>query len=54
MKASDFDTIPLCSHHHTGDEGIHIMGVLTFQERFNLDIRAAIAKLQARFIMENN
>jgi hypothetical protein len=34
QKNSDDLTIPLCPHHHNGDEGIHTLGVRTWEERY--------------------
>lgn len=33
-KSSDWMTIPLCEKHHTGVEGIHAIGVQTWERRF--------------------
>lgn len=30
------NVVPLCPHHHTGDEGIHVLGKVTWGERFGL------------------
>jgi len=38
LKASDFDTIPLCERHHTGKEGIHTCGSRVWQMRFGTEI----------------
>jgi hypothetical protein len=34
QRASHFDTIPLCHHHHQGAEGIHTLGTRTWQEKY--------------------
>ena len=34
QKSSDKDTYSLCWRHHTGDEGIHTLGVKTWQKKF--------------------
>jgi len=31
-KVSDFETFPLCGHHHTGDQGIHLLGWRRWEE----------------------
>lgn len=36
LKVSHFLTIPLCRCHHTGAEGIHTLGVETWELRFGL------------------
>lgn len=33
-KASDYDTMPLCNDHHTGKNGIHTMGVETWEAKY--------------------
>ena len=37
-KPSDFLVIPLCPDLHTGDRGIHIIGVKTWEDRFRPQI----------------
>ena len=34
MKAPDWATIPLCYQHHMGDNGIHKIGVITWQNKY--------------------
>lgn len=34
MRASHFETIPLCHHHHQGSEGIHTLGTKKWQSKF--------------------
>jgi hypothetical protein len=34
QKASDFETVPLCHHHHQGSEGIHTLGTKAWQARY--------------------
>lgn len=34
MKSGEAGAIPLCAHHHTGDEGIHRLGVSTWEQQF--------------------
>lgn len=36
LKVSHFLTIPLCRGHHTGADGIHTLGVETWELRFGL------------------
>lgn len=33
-KSSNYDIMPLCVRHHRGEEGIHHIGVKTWQEKF--------------------
>lgn len=34
IKVSDLRTMPLCAHHHTGAQGIHIVGVRTWETAY--------------------
>lgn len=34
MRASDFLALPICFHHHQGAEGIHQLGVNTWEHEF--------------------
>lgn len=38
QKASDWLVMPLCPHHHTGDQGIHKIGVQTWEDRYGRQI----------------
>lgn len=42
MKPSDFDTVPLCAHHH-GE--LHRIGHETFEKRYGVDLLAEARKL---------
>jgi hypothetical protein len=33
-RASDFDTLPLCAEHHTGDTGVHGLGSKGFPKHY--------------------
>lgn len=33
-KSCDFATMPLCPNHHTGDCGVHQLGVQTWEKQF--------------------
>ena len=33
-KSSNYDIIPLCPHHHRGEEGIHHIGVKTWEAKY--------------------
>lgn len=37
LRASHYDTYPLCLLHHTGSEGIHTIGIKTWQARFGYE-----------------
>ena len=48
-KASDYLTIPLCNNHHTGEQGIHLMGVLSWELIYGSQFEhVAITLCQAR------
>lgn len=34
QKADDKFTIPLCYKHHVGEEGIHTLGIQTWEDRY--------------------
>ena len=34
QRASDYETIPLCPHHHTGPAGVHGMGRKAWEREF--------------------
>lgn len=38
MKASSFETIPLCYNHHQGKEGIHAIGTKTWQKKYGSEL----------------
>lgn len=48
LKASDYDTVPLCIYHHTGNEGVHKLGLINFQNRFYIDL----IKISIRYLKE--
>ena len=37
-KSSNYDTFPLCFHHHTGAEGIHTIGIMTWEDRYGSEL----------------
>ncbi|QFY42979.1 hypothetical protein F6R98_10425 [Candidatus Methylospira mobilis] len=39
QRASDFDTIPLCPYHHTGDGGFHALGPVRFAAEYGVTER---------------
>lgn len=47
MRASHFDTIPLCFLHHRGQDGIHTLGTKAWQRRFGEE-HAYLAKVIVR------
>lgn len=46
IKADDTKTVPLCSHHHAHQ---HRMGILTFQQNYNVDLEYEAARLRAGY-----
>lgn len=34
LKSDDSQTIPLCANHHTGSQGIHQIGVKTWEQAY--------------------
>lgn len=46
---SDMTCVPLCSHHHTGAKGIHILGRKTWTEEFMVDFEAVIKDLNKKY-----
>lgn len=43
LRTSDESALPLCQHHHTGAEGIHTIGVLTWEARYGSQLEMLIA-----------
>ena len=43
LRTGDDCAIPLCLHHHTGAEGIHTIGVLTWEARYGSQLEMLIA-----------
>lgn len=43
QRTSDEVALPLCPNHHTGAEGIHTIGVLTWEARFGTQLEMLIA-----------
>ena len=50
-KAADFDTLPLCGRHHTGDLGIHTLGVDEWEAEFG-DQNEMVRKTLLRAIQD--
>lgn len=40
---SDRSVVPLCFTHHTGDQGIHLLGKIHFQAQFRVDLEALVS-----------
>ena len=38
LRASHYDTIPLCHHHHNGAEGIHTIGKMTWEAKYGYQV----------------
>ena len=36
MRASHYDTIPLCPEHHRGNSGLHGLGRKAFERRYTI------------------
>lgn len=50
-KASDYLTMPLCNNHHTGEQGIHRMGVDSWETIYGSQFEfIAITQCQARSV----
>lgn len=43
LRSADDLALPICMHHHTGAEGIHTLGVLTWEARFGAQLEMLIA-----------
>lgn len=43
LRSADDLALPLCMSHHTGAEGIHTIGVLTWEARFGTQLEMLIA-----------
>ena len=43
QRTGDDCAIPLCLNHHTGAEGIHTIGVLTWEARYGSQLEMLIA-----------
>ena len=39
LKVSDWLVIPLCINHHVGREGIHQIGVMTWENKFDTQLK---------------
>jgi hypothetical protein len=49
QKSPDTSAIPLCAHHHrTGRDSYHRLGRRIFEQRYQLDIRAVVARLNSK------
>ena len=46
MKASDFETMPLCLEHHLGNSGIHGLGRKSFEARYGVTQRELVQRTQ--------
>lgn len=47
-RASDFDTIPLCTEHHRGDSGVHGLGTKAFARVYAVSEAELVLRTQAR------
>ena len=42
VKASDYTVVGLCPNHHTGNKGVHLLGVDTFKKEFGINFEKII------------
>jgi len=49
-RNNDYFTVPLCSYHHTGDEGIHTVGAKTFAQKTGVEFYSAAAALLVGYL----
>ena len=55
-RASDFEVIPLCPHHHQGDEGLHTLGTKAWARKYWSEaelLEAVLAELNLRLVMDH-
>lgn len=50
MKPPDIYCVPLFHEYHTGNKGIHSLGIETFQNRFKIDIMNELEKIHNDFV----
>lgn len=48
LRASHFDTMPLCPEHHRGDSGIHMLGQQRFAERYGVTELELLLRFRTR------
>lgn len=41
----EFNTVPLCVNHHTGPQGVHFLGRMTFERTFNVNLQAEARRI---------
>lgn len=46
---SDRTCVPLCLDHHTGNNGIHVLGNIHFQKQYQIDLEAQVKDFNERF-----
>jgi len=46
---SDRTAIPLCPNHHTGLNGIHIIGKIHWQKKFSVNLEETVSELNRKF-----
>jgi len=46
--------IPLCHNHHTGNQGIHLIGKNTFMEKYGLQLEALADSIYHAFLSREN
>ena len=51
QRASHWEVIPICHHHHQGAEGIHTLGTKTWQARYGAE-RDLLAQIRMELGIE--
>jgi hypothetical protein len=46
---SDRTSVPLCHNHHVGLDGIHNIGALHFQKKFNVRLETVVERMNAAY-----
>ena len=46
---TDRSCVPLCNFHHTGQSGIHILGVKTWAEKFKIDLDIIVKEMNSLY-----
>jgi hypothetical protein len=46
---SDRTCLPMCQEHHTGEQGIHVIGNIHFQAKHNIILESEVLKFNQRY-----
>lgn len=49
-KPSDTFCVPLCTHHHTGNQGIHVLNRVGFHKAFEVDFYRVMFRLLKEWV----